>query len=145
MTPYQISWQKKRTRDSFLAAVLLHLLIVGGLLLFGLLFREDLEEFSGPVLIKLGEPEGADLPLPPDPVEQESLPEETQPAPVETPETAPVPEETSIPEEVPRDLPETQNTAEQQTPLESSESTPVQPASPPETVESPGGSRTCNN
>ena len=137
MTPYQLSWQKKRTRNSVLAALIFHFLLIGGLLLFGLLFREDLEEFSGPVLVKLGEPEGADLPLPPEPVEQKSLSEETQPAPVETPEEAPVPEETSIPEEVPRTLPETQNPAEQQTPLESAVSSPVQPASPPEKVEVP--------
>ncbi len=137
MTPYQISWQKKRTRDSILAAVLLHLLLIGGMLLFGLLFRENLEEFSGPVLVKLGEPEGADLPLPPEPVDQESIPEETQPEPLDTPEEAPVPEETSIPEEVPRTLPETQNAAEQQTPVDSAETAPVQPVSPPQTVEAP--------
>ncbi len=137
MTSYQLAWQKKRTRQSFLAAVLLHLVLVGAVLLYGLLFRENLENFSGPVLIKLGEPEGEDLPLPPQPAEETEPVQDPVQESIETPREAPVPEESPVPEEIPATLPETSKTAEQPLPQEAKDVSPVQTAAPEKVVEQP--------
>lgn len=94
MTPYQLKKQNRRTLISFLAAFMFHLLIVGGVLLYDYLFVEELNEFSGPVLVKLGEPEGKDIPV---------LPEE------DAPEND-VPEDTSTPSQA-SDIPDTPSEA----------------------------------
>ena len=133
MTAYQIAWQKKRIRRSFLAAFLLHFLLIGGALLYNLLFVEDLEDFSGPVLIKLGEPEGADLPLPPVPAETSESPEETVPETIDLPDEAEVIQEASVPDETPASLPETAEKPEIETPAES-DSPRTETAAAPESV-----------
>ncbi len=140
MTAYQIAWQKKRIRRSFLAAFLLHFLLIGGALLYNLFFVEDLEDFSGPVLIKLGEPEGADLPLPPEPADTPEPPEETVPETADLPEEAEVIREAYVPEETPSSLPDTAEKPEVETPSQSDtprtetaaapESVPEKPAEP---------------
>ena len=135
MTPYQIAWQKKRTRNSFLAAFLLHLLIFSGIILYGLLFRVNLDEFSGPVLIKLGEPEGVDLPLPPELAEILEPEKEPQQERTDAVEEAPVVEDTSVPEEVPAVLPEIREQRDQVLPAEAPEPSPVTPVAPERTVE----------
>ncbi len=66
MTPYQRKQQRRRELLSLCAALLLHLLLIGGVLLYHMLFAKDISDFSGPVLVKLGRPEGEDLPLLPD-------------------------------------------------------------------------------
>ncbi|OQY35173.1 MAG: hypothetical protein B6241_01330 [Spirochaetaceae bacterium 4572_59] len=114
MTAYQIAWQKKRTFNSFLAAFLLHFLLICGILLYNLLFTEELEDFSGPVLVKLGEPAGIDLPLPPEPSDIIEVPEEPVP---EVPETPVIPETASIPTEslVSEDIPDKRPPSESET------------------------------
>jgi len=97
MTPYQIRKQKRRTVTSFLSAFLLHFLIIGGILIYDYFFVEDLSEFSGPILIKLGEPVGEDIPVLPEkkpvttPVEPSSSPAAAQETPREEPQDASVP------------------------------------------------------
>ena len=76
MTPYQLKIQKRRTLASIGVAVLLHLLLTGAYLIYEYLFVEDIAEFSGPVLVKLGEPEGEDIPVLPDAELPEDIPEE---------------------------------------------------------------------
>jgi TonB family protein len=99
MTPYQLKKQKRRTLISFLAALLLHLLVVAGVLLYDYLFVEDLSDYSGPVLVKLGEPEGADIPVLPEEEASEeqsaseSLPELVNPEVNEAPPELPAPVE----------------------------------------------------
>lgn len=83
MTPYQRQKQKRRTAFSFLAAFLFHILIFAAVVLYDYLFVEDLSDYSGPVLVKLGEPEGADLPV---------LPDENVPKSEDVPETSTPPE-----------------------------------------------------
>ena len=146
MTAYQIAWQKKRIRHSFLAAFLLHFLLIGGALLYSLFFVEDLEDFSGPVLIKLGEPEGSDLPLPPEPADTLEPPDEAVPETADLPEEAEVILEASVPDETPVSLPETAEKPEVETPSQSDtprtdtavapEAVPEKPADPePVTIE----------
>ncbi|QEN08529.1 energy transducer TonB [Oceanispirochaeta crateris] len=89
MTPYQVKQQKKRTLLSVLFAILFHLLVLGSFILYDYFFIEELSDFSGPILVKLGEPEGEDLPLMP-----EDVPEE-------------VPEEVVTPEDILPPVPET--------------------------------------
>ena len=84
MTPYQLKLQNRRTLISMAAALLFHLLLVGGFFLYDYFFVEDLAEFSGPVLVKLGEPEGEDIPVLPEPEPPEAAPEEP-PVPVSPP------------------------------------------------------------
>ncbi|MBF9017165.1 MULTISPECIES: energy transducer TonB [unclassified Oceanispirochaeta] len=95
MTPYQQKKQNRRTLISFLAAFLFHLLIVGGVLLYDYLFVEELNEFSGPVLVKLGEPEGEDIPV---------LPEEDTPV-NDVPEDSSTPSQASDIPDSPSDAP----------------------------------------
>ncbi|MDC7234362.1 MAG: hypothetical protein PQJ58_14105 [Spirochaetales bacterium] len=123
MTPYQQKKQNRRTLISFLAAFLFHILVAGGILLYDLLFVEDLSDYAGPVLVKLGEPEGEDIPV---------LPEED---PAETPEpreTVPSPPSDRIDQaqESPAEpLPEpVSDTAELPAPVE--EPVPSEPATP---------------
>ncbi len=144
MTEYQLKRQKKRTLISFLAAFLLHLLIFGGVLIYGLLFVEDIGDYSGPVLVKLGEPEGEDLPVMPDdsPV-QEEVPDEPAPPVEETQPEAVLPD-TPVTEEAPvmpqpeADSPEAVLPAEtapaetEQTSTPEQDSVPAEPAVPAE-------------
>lgn len=95
MTPYQQKKQNRRTLISFLAAFLFHLLIMGGILLYDYLFVEELNEFSGPVLVKLGEPEGEDIPV---------LPEEDAPV-NDVPEDSSTPSQASDIPDSPSDAP----------------------------------------
>jgi TonB family protein len=98
MTPYQIKIQRRRTLVSIGIALLLHLLLIGAYLIYEYLFVEDLAEFSGPVLVKLGEPEGEDLPVLPDPEAPEEIPEESvEPVPPPPAETVDVPAEAVSP------------------------------------------------
>ncbi len=76
MTPYQLKVQNRRTLVSIGLALLIHLLLIGAYLVYDYLFVEDLAEFSGPVLVKLGEPEGQDIPVLPDPEIPEEIPED---------------------------------------------------------------------
>ena len=124
MTPYQQKIQRRRTLASIGVALLLHLLLVGAYLLYEFFFVEDLTEFSGPVLVKLGEPEGEDIPVLPDPEIPETVPEEpVDPVP-------PAPEETVEPSEAnPSPVPE-------QTPSEEGQLTPVDQTERVETSES---------
>jgi len=116
MTPYQIKKQKRRTLISFLAAFLLHFLIIGGFLLYDYFFVEDLSEFSGPVLVKLGEPVGEDIPVLPE-KKPEVKPEEPASSPASSQET---PDETTPEAAVPAVKPD------------NSSDTPVLPAKPVE-------------
>jgi TonB family protein len=108
MTPYQLKKQNRRTLISFLAALLFHFLIIGAVLIYDHLFVEELNEFSGPVLVKLGEPEGEDIPVLPeddasekDVSEESSTPSEASDIP-DTPSDVPsVPEPVSVDSERP--------------------------------------------
>jgi len=131
MTPYQIKQQKRRTVLSFVSAFLLHLLLFGGALLYSWLFVEDMTEFSGPVLVKLGEPEGADLPLTPEPAEETSAPEQP-PAAEEVP--PPAAEEPESPEAVlpsPPEEPAEKPEPPVEKPEPSPEAVPEEPAAEP--------------
>ncbi len=138
MTEYQLKRQRRRTLWSFLAAFLLHLLIFGGVLLYDLLFVEDLGDYSGPVLVKLGEPEGEDIPVMPDdsPVVEE-VPEEPAP-PVEESQPEAVIPDTPVTEEAPvqprpaEDSPEAVLPAESVPEQTEQSSTPVQDSVPAE-------------
>jgi len=150
MTPYQIKKQKRRTLISVLSAILLHFLIIGGFLIYDCFFVEDLSEFSGPVLVKLGEPAGEDIPVLPE-KKPETLPDQplSTPAPpsppVESPSEASVPavqpevkQETPVLPAKPVDSPQETSTASSVP----QESAPVTPApvvpSEPKTVEVKG-------
>ncbi|MDC7239013.1 MAG: hypothetical protein PQJ50_01505 [Spirochaetales bacterium] len=138
MTEYQLKRQRRRTLWSFLAAFFLHLLIFGGVLLYDLLFVEDLGDYSGPVLVKLGEPEGEDIPVMPDdsPVVEE-VPEEPAP-PVEESQPEAVIPDTPVTEEAPVQPRPAEESPEAVLPAESApeqteqSSTPVQDSVPAE-------------
>lgn len=98
MTPYQLKIQNRRTLVSIGVALLLHLLLFGAYLIYEYLFVEDLAEFSGPVLVKLGEPEGEDIPVLPDPDPPEEIPEQNaEPVPPPPAERVDAPAETPSP------------------------------------------------
>ena len=97
---------------------------------------EDLEDFSGPVLIKLGEPEGLDLPQASVPAEKPVPETPPEPSVAEAPEEAPVPEEAVVPERVAAVQPAKEKPAALPKPSESV--TPaVEEAKTPETVPQP--------
>lgn len=83
---------RKRTAFAWAVATGLYALAFGVVLLAGVFKIDDMGDFSGPVMVRLGKPEGVDLP---DPVEAPAEPVETVP-PVEAAQ-APVPEPTAQP------------------------------------------------
>ncbi len=81
---------RKRTLTSWGSALLIYLILISGYWAWEHFVRKDISMSQGPVLIRLGEPEGADVPQPVPPRE---TPEETPPEPEETqPQTEPEPE-----------------------------------------------------
>ncbi|MBN2658413.1 MAG: hypothetical protein JXR86_15245 [Spirochaetales bacterium] len=101
-----VAVKEQRSRDfsAIAIALLIHLLVVGAYLISDLLFFEDMVDYSGPVLIKLGRadaPETLTDSLPAAPVETVEEPDATATQPVEAAEerkTGTV-EETVKPEE----------------------------------------------
>ncbi|MDA3956482.1 hypothetical protein [Oceanispirochaeta sp.] len=102
MTPYQIKRQKRRTLLSFLFAFLFHFLILGTFILYDYFFIEDLSDFSGPVLVKLGEPVGEDIPIMPEEkqIEEPVVPPEETPPPVPEVKVS-EPSENTVPQALP--------------------------------------------
>ncbi|MBB6482241.1 hypothetical protein [Spirochaeta isovalerica] len=81
--------QRKRDFSAIGIALLIHLIVVGAYLVSDYLFIEDLVDYSGPVLIKLGRadaPEEVTDSLPAAPVENIDEPDVTTEQPVETAE-----------------------------------------------------------
>jgi hypothetical protein len=72
---------RKRNLSSLGFTLLIYLILLGVLWGWSLLFRRDLDMNQGPILIRLGEMDGADISTPAPPVEKP--PEEAEPTPVE--------------------------------------------------------------
>lgn len=117
MTVAEVARKEGLKRDiiAIAIAVAIHLLVVGAFLLSNLLFFNDVEEYRGPVLVKLGRadaPEEEAESLPASPIESVEEPEVTPEEPVEPVETpeekeSGAPEETVLPQE-----PESENVVE---------------------------------
>lgn len=86
---------KKRSLASFGASMVLYLLALTVLWIVGLLRPIEYSEYAGPVLIRLGTPEGAEIPAPELPPAPEPVPEAVRP-----PEPTPAPA-ASVPEPPP--------------------------------------------
>lgn len=103
MTSIGLKEQRRRDFTAVGIALILHLFIAGAFILSGILFFNDVEEYRGPVLVKLGRadaPEEEAEALPVSPVETVESPESTISEPVEKAEEreSGAPEETVKPE-----------------------------------------------
>ncbi len=77
---------RKRSAFSLGASAAFYLLALAGLWIFGMLRPVEYSEYAGPVLIRLGTPEGAEVPAPASPPAPETVPEAVRP-----PEPTPAP------------------------------------------------------
>jgi hypothetical protein len=133
---------RKRILKSWVTAFLAYLILISLFIGWEHFFRKDLNMNQGPVLIRLGEPDGIDTPspLPQEQEPQEKPPEETTPP---EPEPEPQPKEPTVEEPQPDPvLPATEKPPEQEE--TTSESAPVKdtPATIPEPIK---GSDAGNN
>lgn len=78
--------QRKRDLTALAVAIMIHLIIIGGILLSNFLFFSDLEEYRGPVLVKLGRADAPDVQTDTMPKAPESTEEEPASAVEEKPE-----------------------------------------------------------
>ena len=133
---------RKRTLISWGSALLVYLILITGYWAWEHFLRKDITMNQGPVLIRLGEPEGVDEPQPLPPQE---TPEETPPEP-EDPEAQPEtePQETPVaqPEEKPvLPAPDKTETAPEPVPVDKP-AVKTAPPAPPEPIK---GSDKGNN
>jgi len=149
-TSIALKEQRKRDLSSLGLALLIHLLVIGTYFLADWLFIDDMVDYSGPVLIKLGRsdaPEELPESLPASPLEAVEQPEITPEDSVESAEEqkSGAPEETVKPEEAEsesaREVPVSEKesgqegTAEKNSESRTGESAPATAEAPPAEVE----------
>jgi len=122
MSTYRQKESLKRTGLAILGTLLFHMLLLG-ILYWSDHRRSDLDLYSGPVRITLGDPEGQDVPRPEisEPAEE---PAEEQPEAPETPREEPEPVEEPRETEPVAPREEAQEPVSRETPAESSSSAP---------------------
>ncbi|MDC7224782.1 MAG: hypothetical protein PQJ60_13635 [Spirochaetales bacterium] len=133
ITEYVRKENRKRTLKSLGAALLIYLLVLTFYIGWEHFFRKDLNMNQGPVLVRLGEPEGIETPTPqpPEPEPLEQPPEEVtppEPEPIVKPEDTPVEDPVADPVlPAPEETPPQENTPSETTPVKDAAPAPPEP------------------
>ena len=92
MTDARTEWvhsrERKRMAVSWLTAMIIYGVFFGGLAIIGLLDVVKMDDYSGPIIVRLGSPDGLDASIPTRPVDQIQAPQPATTASSPVPPTA---------------------------------------------------------